>query len=108
MSGMNTNLITQTAIIALDNDLSNLLVLTNSHISSKTDQVHGVVSETHTYLDSAGDAVGDKILDLTINGTTYYLPASLSSSGMPCTTQCSCNGYTPPYQDCGNNCCDKT
>ena len=97
-----TALITQVAIAQIEAQLSQLLAFATSlgaanaaaynsiyalfqmHINESYAVAHGGITAVGgTYLDSQGNTVGDHIISFVVNNTTYYVPASLSPSGVP-------------------------
>ena len=72
-----------------------------THIAESYAVAHGgIAGQGGTYLDSAGNVVGNVIINISVGGATYYVPASQSPSGV-CHTQC----HSDCHSDGGGNSC---
>lgn len=88
-----TNLITQTIIAGLQAQIDLVRQNLQDHENENYSTAHGgLQAQTSTYLDSAHDTVGTRVVAVVIGGNTYYMPANPTATG-PCHSNC--------HSDCG-------
>lgn len=72
---MKSHLVTKSQLGGLTQYVSDVRTLLDLHAATPWDGVHGgLYAVDHTYYDSAGDVVAEKVVPVEIDGTAYYVP----------------------------------